>query len=369
MKGLTPIIAVIVLLLVAIAFAGATYAYISIYYASLGKAVQVTTSYCDPDNNGAIVLLSAVGTKDVTISYSKAVPTDNNTLALWHLEDILPPEGSGEGLMLDSSGRFHNGTVNGGGMGNVGVEPAEVGNGYKFVGGFGITGWVLVPDHDDLDFNATENFSIEVRVKRRVTGNEGGILHKRFDATSGPGYTLNVSTSGQIQFSIYGPTGSAHLVQDSILKPDVFYPVMVQRDISNSRLNLYINGTLNKTMADTIAGQSLENSRALRIAVEDDVLYFYGGVLDEIRISNILRPPKVEDRWRCEVAGATAKCGEMTVFKTSGGLLDPFVDRSIIRRGETANFRDLACTPGERCDYRFSTAPIGAIPTSVNCQV
>lgn len=63
-KGITPIIAIIVLLLITIALAGATWTYLSVYWQSMiGVNIQVMESYCTGGNTGTM-LLRNTGTQE-----------------------------------------------------------------------------------------------------------------------------------------------------------------------------------------------------------------------------------------------------------------------------------------------------------------
>jgi flagellin-like protein len=64
-KGITPIIAIIVLLLITVALAGATWTYLSSYWGGLvSQNIQIMDSYCVGGDEG-IFLLRNTGTSDV----------------------------------------------------------------------------------------------------------------------------------------------------------------------------------------------------------------------------------------------------------------------------------------------------------------
>ena len=71
-KGITPVIAIIVLLLITVALAGATWTYLSAYWEGIvGKNIQVMDSYCVAGNNGIILVRNTgtqmINTKDMTV--------------------------------------------------------------------------------------------------------------------------------------------------------------------------------------------------------------------------------------------------------------------------------------------------------------
>jgi len=77
-KGITPIVAIVILLLIAVAIAGAAYTYITGYWTGLtGKALEITSTTCDSRGNVTInvrnfgqdiVSLADPPTGDVTVT-------------------------------------------------------------------------------------------------------------------------------------------------------------------------------------------------------------------------------------------------------------------------------------------------------------
>jgi len=67
-KGVTPIIAIIILLLITIALAGAAWSYISVYWSSItGKNIIVVEGFCT-EGDIANVLVRNAGTLKITLS-------------------------------------------------------------------------------------------------------------------------------------------------------------------------------------------------------------------------------------------------------------------------------------------------------------
>ena len=64
MKGITPVIAIIILLLITVALAGATWNYLFMYWESIvGKQIEITDAFCIQGSQ-AVVLLRNTGTKE-----------------------------------------------------------------------------------------------------------------------------------------------------------------------------------------------------------------------------------------------------------------------------------------------------------------
>jgi len=63
MKGITPVIAIIVLLLITVALAGATWTYLNAYWTNLvGKQIEITDGFCI-NSNEAVVFIRNTGTQ------------------------------------------------------------------------------------------------------------------------------------------------------------------------------------------------------------------------------------------------------------------------------------------------------------------
>lgn len=78
-KGITPVIAIIVLLLITVALAGATWTYLSSYWDTLvGRNAQVMDSYCVAGDTG-VVLVRNTGTKMISTSEMTVINTSDGT--------------------------------------------------------------------------------------------------------------------------------------------------------------------------------------------------------------------------------------------------------------------------------------------------
>jgi len=89
MKGVTPIVAIIILLLITIALAGAAYTYLSQYFTGLtGKVIQMQDFLCVPGGTG--------NAYNVTITF-KNIGTQTVTTCVGNYLDVLPvdtPQGT-----------------------------------------------------------------------------------------------------------------------------------------------------------------------------------------------------------------------------------------------------------------------------------
>ncbi len=78
-KGITPIIAIIVLLLITVALAGAAWTYLSTYMDVLtGQSIEVRDSFC-VGGNDAVIVVANTGTEDFDTDDITIIDTSDGT--------------------------------------------------------------------------------------------------------------------------------------------------------------------------------------------------------------------------------------------------------------------------------------------------
>ena len=85
-KGITPIIAIIVLLLITVALAGAAWSYLSLYWQGLtSKSIEVTSTMC-VGSGTAVVFMRNTGTQSITTSEIAVIDADsgNQVTVNWY---------------------------------------------------------------------------------------------------------------------------------------------------------------------------------------------------------------------------------------------------------------------------------------------
>jgi len=199
--------------------------------------------------------------------------TQFGLIGFWPMED-----GTGS-TVGDASGNGHDGSL------PIGGE-ALFDNGYINGGvafhGTKISDNITVPDSPDLDFAATQSFTLATWVKvDALTGVEQPIVLK--SANDGNVYGLLVN--GNNQFAMRGPSGD---VAGSVVTQAVWAHVaMVQDGVAGTR-TLYVNGT---AVAQGPA-QPANGTGALEWGEEDlpagsnQVQFGFQGVIDETRLYN-----------------------------------------------------------------------------------
>lgn len=107
-KGITPIIAIIILLLITIALAGAAWSYINVYWSSItGRNIIITDGFCTGGNTANVVVKNMgtmkVALRDIEIietATSRTIKTDLNWTDMGATQRI-------EELEPGKSGRFN----------------------------------------------------------------------------------------------------------------------------------------------------------------------------------------------------------------------------------------------------------------------
>ncbi|MBI4019839.1 MAG: hypothetical protein HY367_00790 [Candidatus Aenigmarchaeota archaeon] len=364
MKGITPIIAVIVLLLITIALAGAAYTYINVYSGSLTqKTLQVTDAFCDSGGSGAVVILNGAGTQDITTSTSQAYLPDSDTVALWHADTA--------GSFPDDPTPGNDGLLGGGNPANESVfnpTGGKIGGAYDFnLVADGTNDYILVADAPELNFDVSDSFTLEAWINAQDTGATAKVILNKQDGAA-PGYRLLIlGTTDLLRLALRDSAALKTFSSTAPVPENVLTHVMAVRDGAAKKVYLYING-VDVTPTDNIdtTTGTLAATASVYIGVFSTQNLPFKGTIDEIRISRSIRSPAARsgDNWQCQVAGSSAGCGDITV-STGGSGFQPYFSAATLPRGGTATFKDASCTG--TCDYSFGSASIGSAQASVRC--
>ncbi|MCI0532152.1 MAG: hypothetical protein L0Y74_09425 [candidate division Zixibacteria bacterium] len=205
---------------------------------------------------------------------------DSNTVALWHFN-----EGTGD-TAYDVSGNESHATIHNAiwvdGMFGKALDfkPAEMSR-------------VLAPNSSSLQI--TGPITIEAWVKPRNFGPEALnlIVQKGDGGSGGNTYWFAIKSAGKLQIELQGPGSPPYGVLEGTSQVDtgVFQHVAVTWDgtTDTNSLRFYIDGILDT--AGTVGCSSLYITNApLGIGYTPSLeKFFFDGVIDEVRISNIAR--------------------------------------------------------------------------------
>jgi len=146
----------------------------------------------------------------------------------------------------------------------------------------GSNDYIEIPDHDSLDMEANQDFSILVWVNFSPHGT-GRITSKRSGAGTPDWYSL-FAYSNKITFEIASNYIPSTIETNSIVGTNQWHFIGAVRNCSESKMYLYLNGALDNE--GSVTNDSLTNNDPLQLGQyqADIPNQNYEGLLDEFRI-------------------------------------------------------------------------------------
>jgi len=340
MKGITPVISIVILVLIVISIAGAGYVFITGLEDSLtSKAIQISGSYCSM--GVANIVIRNIGKDQIFLPTDLAqdeFDSDENTLLLLHLN-----EESGI-TAYDSSPYGHDGTLNN--MNDDDWVTGKFDNALEFVASEFFPQYIL-PSITTFNVN-DRDFTVEAWIK---TDSDGLILQG--GAVGSGGFALYVHDS-YLKFSLKRAGGGAYppiVVNSTTVVTDNEWHYVAGK-VEPSQLEVYVDGELKATktgdyLLNDPSGVTIGATNANPPSNDYTAKFAFDGIIDEIRVSNTSREisPGIEGLYMCD----GSDCNEITAEKTSGGSDSVFYfDRTEINPGGVAIFKN-SCT--EICQY------------------
>ncbi|HEX7319147.1 MAG TPA: LamG domain-containing protein [bacterium] len=292
------------------------------------------------------LLLSTV----LMISSGFAFENDAHTVALWHCD-----EGSGN-ILRDASGNDHDGELNGG----AGWDTKGASGSCLSLDG--INDYVEVPTKDDLI--PLKELTLELWVKiSDYPPTHFALLSKSDNYHGGSGYLWGIENTGKPK--CYFRTTDWKFSQTQVPLDEWVYLAVT---ISQKKLRYYLNGKETDHFAvdtknDNASTELKNNDFPLIIGrTENTNIYFLNGLLDEIRISDIVRSAKeINDTWlrnkgfKQKTSVIFLKNGDKIsgeiitpvkiAFETPYGLLDvPLIEITTVEFGDNPG-TDLMIVP------------------------
>ena len=214
---------------------------------------------------------------------SQEYSVDEHTLALWHFDEdtgqvVYDVANSNNGIIIDTSGNKNNLRIDSG-----------TGKSIKFVG----QNYITIPDNIALNFGVNDSFTIEA-LFRSNSASDQRIVYKQLDSQGNNGYAIFMGSSedgvGKITGIIWSNGKLNRVATTKTYNDGRWHHVAFVRDTSNHKLLLYMDGNIDHSIDETLNG-SLNNSANLFIGTSNirDFPYFFHGLIDEVRISNIAR--------------------------------------------------------------------------------
>ncbi len=264
----------------------------------------------DPTDQGRIMVLVHYNGTDAPaqVDYSDenfdiTYTTDGNTVALWHFNNNNDEEEE-EGTAYDETANENNGTLNyGTGGSNTSYADMWTSGKYKNALSFdGTDDYVKVSDSDSLDI--TDEITIEAWIKADIWENPDAPIDVRNildkgEHNSGKAYGL-YSYNGKLHFRI-NKTSAADVSSDL---PSLGEWHHIAGTYDGVKIKLYIDNvmTAEKNYSENIS----INDEPLYIGAGVNRDYYFDGVIDEVRISDIARDFNID----CENNGCNGKGDE-----------------------------------------------------------
>lgn len=168
--------------------------------------------------------------------------------------------------------------------------------------GFGGNEWATVPDSPSLRLGQTA--TIELWIRPDSFGTTGKVLEKGdgADITSSRSYEIEVSPEGRpsgfgAQYFSKSPDGWTSAAAESPTPVGVWVHIAATYDATSSRAKYFINGDFAEEAAQTTTGVAIHeplfpSEHPLTFGCVNNIGLFLRGVIDEVRIWNVIRTPQ-----------------------------------------------------------------------------
>ena len=164
----------------------------------------------------------------------------------------------------------------------------------------GSSGYVIVQDHDDLDINTGEDFTITCWVRSGDVSNYHRFIHKRMP-NAGTGYELMNNLTGHFANNLENVqnvhVGSPNWSETILLDGNWHHTAMVVNTVDHTN-KLYIDGIIQNNCTAThsaIGTTSFANAIDLYFGFDTNLNNYFPGDIDEIRFwSTALTPEELE---------------------------------------------------------------------------
>jgi flagellin-like protein len=354
-KGITPIIASIILLLIAVALGGSSWMYIYGYWGTMtSQNIDTMGSYCS--RGLATVNIKNVGTDPINISDAKMqveeYTTSSNTAGLWHINSDL-------GSDPDSSGNNNLATFVNNPLRKTG-ENCKFGACREF--NDSAMSYINVSQSQSKSI-VQKNFTLEAWIKLNSSSKSFATIFSDFNWVSANemyGYLLRRSGSN-IQFVTRAGGGDSSPNSTNVETSFINYFnkwTHVVATFNGSAGMLYLNGEFKGSEDGLYTPANRTEIRVGGKAHVNEGDSYFNGTIDEVRILNrslTADEMKNQQTWGyvCLGSGNKYTCNDLTITKNSGGYLDPYFDKGVLGGYESTLMKDRNCNGN--CEYYIVT--------------
>tara|TARA_R110000868_G_scaffold131702_2_gene341907 strand:- start:5320 stop:6975 length:1656 start_codon:yes stop_codon:yes gene_type:complete len=205
---------------------------------------------------------------------------------------------------------------------------------------FDSNGIISVPNNTAYNFGATQDFSIECRMRGKVPADVAIIAKKNWDSGLLPGFVFSFKP-GTKNFKVNVGDGSNRIdVEAGQITDDQWHTVSATFD-RDGLLNVYVDGIL-KNSADMSSIGNIDNTFPFTIGADGNSAYNYNGYISEVRVFDGLLETETIDAWQCKVLDGTHPMvdnlkGHWKLTEGSGTIItdaSPTAANGILYRGE-----------------------------------
>jgi len=162
---------------------------------------------------------------------------------------------------------------------------------------------VEIPDNAAYNFGASQDFSIECRVRGKVPADVGIIAKKNWDSGLLSGYVFSFKP-GTKNFKVNVGDGSNRVdVEAGKIMDNLWHTLSATFD-RDGLLKVYVDGVLMNS-ADMSSIGNINNTFPFTIGADGNGAYKYNGFISEVRVFNGLLDTETIDAWKCKVLDGT----------------------------------------------------------------
>lgn len=259
----------------------------------LSCSCQLSNNDCVPHdvncNPAAVFLLSLTKSEG---TYRDALGIEDSLMAYWYLDE--------QSTGITAADQINN-------LGGTYTATAGTGHSGAFDGSGtavyfnGVDGWLNIPHDSIMNFEASDPWTIELWIKPDATqvdfsGTSNRVFSKWIGGIQYPfSLRFNNQTAGKpgtISCSLYDGTTAVVVTTNNRLDDGNFHHLVCTKDASF--VTIYLDGTLESAVANTIAGNATSNSNNLVFGIQSNLATLpFNGALDEVSIYRTALPAQI----------------------------------------------------------------------------